>query len=266
MNSQLSKNENKVSIIDKNLLNYEYINYELASLYKVFFARLLDLLISSSIFLILSLIMKQFSHQSVLLFLFTFFISVIINFAYFVFLPYFLKGKTFGKIIFGLKIVKNKKDSKLKFSNILFREIFLLLGEWMTYYLLLLIFLVMISKGRQTNNILYTRIGIIIFFINNLLLLVWVTALLINIKFQKNHQCNYDLKHKIFIVKKITNISTSEKKFEITLKETPGFLKKENLGDIFKENESISLSVDKNKLKSEKQKTKEKNKEIDTKE
>lgn len=213
----------QVSTVDKNSLQEN--QFYLPSLWRVFFARLTDLIISSLLFLVLGFIFKNDAKENNWIFLFTIFsVALIWNFSYFVLLTYLLKGKTVGKIIFKIKLVKLKMNQKIKFIDIFSRELWFVIMPWSLLYLGNILFLFLMMKYDQTKTDIYLSSGYVVYQVNYWIFLIWNIAIATAIKLQKNHQAAVDIKHKVILVlEKPKQFKTSAKlKGKSVLKETPG--------------------------------------------
>ncbi|AVN61230.1 RDD family protein [Mesoplasma florum] len=244
--------------------NYELLKVEenalkenefyLPSLWKIFFARLTDLIISSLLFLILGFIFKDQAKEGNWIFLFIIFSAALIwNFSYFVLLPYFFNGKTVGKIIFRIKLVKFKASEKLKFKDIFERELWFILLPWCLLYLGNILFLFLMSKYDKTKSSVYLDAGYIIYQLNYWIFLIWNIAIALSIKLQKNHQASVDMKNKVIVVlekQKQTKIYKNQSGKSV-LKETPGKFDDAILNEIGNSEEKEfynSIQVDKPSL------------------
>ncbi|ATZ21811.1 RDD family protein [Mesoplasma tabanidae] len=228
--------------------------FYLPSLWRVFFARITDLIISSLLFLILGFIFKDQAKDGNWVFLFIIFSAALIwNFSYFVLLPYFLKGKTVGKIIFRIKLVKLKINEKLKFKDLFQRELWFILLPWCLLYLGNILFLFLMMKYDKTKTSIFLDLGYIVYQVNYWIFLIWNIAIALSIKLQKNHQSSADMKNKVIVVlektkklKRYSNISGKS-----VLKETPGKFDSVILNEIGNSDEKefySSIHVDKPNL------------------
>ncbi|WP_106078990.1 RDD family protein [Mesoplasma coleopterae] len=260
----------ELSKVEKNALREN--EFYLPSLWKVFFARLTDLIISSLLFLILGYIFKDQAKEGNWIFLFIIFSTALIwNFSYFVLFPYFLKGKTVGKIIFKIKLVKFKVDEKLRFKDVFERELWFILMPWCLLYLGNILFLFLMMKYDETKNDIFVNSGYIIYQLNYWIFMIWNVAIGLSIKLQKNHQSSVDMKNKIIVVlekskqiKRYAKISDKS-----VLQETPGKFSEEILNQIGNSEEKefySSIQVDKPSLTENLKLEKKNQKQIDQKE
>ncbi|ATQ35745.1 hypothetical protein MENTO_v1c06130 [Mesoplasma entomophilum] len=242
----------ELSKVEKNALKEN--EFYLPSLWKVFFARLTDLIISSLLFLILGYIFKDQAKEGNWIFLFIIFSTALIwNFSYFVLFPYLLKGKTVGKIIFKIKLVKFKVDEKIKFKDVFQRELWFIIMPWCLLYLGNILFLFLMMKYDKTKNGVYLNLGYIIYQLNYWIFMIWNVAVGLSIKLQKNHQSSVDMKNKVIVVlekskqiKRYPKISTKS-----VMQETPGKFNEEILNQIGNSEEKefySSIQVDKPSL------------------
>ncbi|AVN60566.1 hypothetical protein CG007_03050 [Mesoplasma entomophilum] len=242
----------ELSKVEKNALKEN--EFYLPSLWKVFFARLTDLIISSLLFLILGYIFKDQAKEGNWIFLFIIFSTALIwNFSYFVLFPYLLKGKTVGKIIFKIKLVKFKVDEKIRFKDVFQRELWFIIMPWCLLYLGNILFLFLMMKYDKTKNGVYLNLGYIIYQLNYWIFMIWNVAVGLSIKLQKNHQSSVDMKNKVIVVlekakqiKRYPEISTKS-----IMQETPGKFNEEILNQIGNSEEKefySSIQVDKPSL------------------
>ncbi|ASZ09335.1 RDD family protein [Mesoplasma chauliocola] len=228
--------------------------FYIPSLWRVFFARLTDLFISSIPFLIVGFVLRNQANDGDWINLFVIFTSALIwNFSYFVLLTHFLKGKTVGKIIFKIKLVKFNINEKIKFIDILKRELWFILMPWCFLYLGNILFLLLMSKYNKTENATYFNVGYIVYQINYWIFLVWNLAIGVSIRLQKNHQSGVDMKSKIYVVsekpKKV--VLSKPKTSKLVLEQTPGKFEQEILNEIGNSDEKEfyeSINVDKPSL------------------
>ncbi|ATZ18260.1 RDD family protein [Mesoplasma melaleucae] len=242
----------EVSAVDNNSLQEN--QFYLPSLWRVFFARLTDLIISSLLFLILGFIFKNEAKEGNWIFLFVIFSTALIwNFSYFVLLTYLLKSKTVGKIIFRIKLVKLKINEKVRFMDIFSRELWFVIMPWCLLYLGNILFLFLMMKYDQTKTEIYLSVGAIIYQVNYWIFLIWNIAIALAIKLQKNHQAGVDMKHQVIVVlEKPKHFKTNYKSNgKYVLKETPGMFNDEILEVIGNSEEKEfyeSIHVDKRNL------------------
>lgn len=220
----------EISRVDKNYLKEN--QFYLAGLWRIIFARLTDLIISSLLFLILGFIFKNKANEGNWVFLFVIFSTALIwNFSYFVLLTYLLKGKTVGKIIFKIKLVKLKLNQKIKFMDIFSRELLFVIAPWCLLYVGNMLFLFLMMKYEQTSKDIYLSSGYVIYQVNYWIFLIWNIAIALSIKMQKNHQDSIDIKHQILVVLEKPKALKIKHKLvrKFVLKETPGKFDKDVL-------------------------------------
>ncbi len=112
---------------------------------------------------------------------------IIINPLYFILLPLFLNGKTFGKLICKIKIVSCNSDKKLSFREILKHELFI---TQIYPIIVLILFIILMIRQKYNLNIIYaiSDIQIISAFINSFYFgaSIIVLFLIINLIFSKS--------------------------------------------------------------------------------
>ncbi|ALD66005.1 RDD family protein [Spiroplasma cantharicola] len=177
---------------------------------RIFFARFFDIILCSIPTLLLSFLNPIHDLKSLLI---NIPISQIVLFFYFVFLPYFCKGNTLGKLIFNLRLKKSNYE-KIKMSEIFFRELYFL---YIPLFFLLIIQIIMgiilFTSPRDSNNMIILKI------INNIgyaFLAMWFMYIPLTIYLQKDNISAIDLKLKtrVYYLEKIIIIEKNEQEFD----------------------------------------------------
>lgn len=188
------------------------ITYQLAPLWKVFFARLIDIIIVS----IVPFLTSWFIYPNNLYWwvwvktLFVHCVAFFFLFFYFILIPYFFNGCTFGKFIIRIRIICPAKK-KIFFWSIMYRELFIIFIPWFliiaSNLIITYIFKFDYFKVDNTNVFLNlnnsNNISIwvhyivrIVSFIN----LFWYITLLLIYKLDKKHQLFFDVQLGIYVI------------------------------------------------------------------
>ncbi|WP_158499808.1 RDD family protein [Spiroplasma diminutum] len=175
---------------------------------RIFFARLFDIIICSIPTIILIFLNPIKSWQTLLI---NISISQILLFFYFVLLPYFSKGNTFGKFLFKLRL-KKIKDSKLKLRDIFLREFYFLYIPLIFQLLSQTIMgIILFTSPHDSEN------GFLLKLINNIsytFLAIWFIYIPLTIYLQKENISAIDLKlgTRVFFLEKIIKNEKRESK------------------------------------------------------
>ncbi|QHX36344.1 RDD family protein [Spiroplasma sp. BIUS-1] len=196
---------------------------------RIFFARLFDIIICSIPTLVLSMLNPIHNWETLLI---NIPVSQLILFAYFILIPYFLKGNTLGKLIFNLRLKKDD-DTKIKMKEIFLREFYFLYIPLIFQITIQIIMGIVIFTNSQTEDLNFT-----LKIINNIgyvFLAMWFIYIPLTIYLQKENISAVDLKLKtrVYYLEKILIIEKKEKeKVHVHLKDDkPG---KINLAEIEK--------------------------------
>lgn len=239
MEKEIVESNNQVVLAEKQ--DFFYFEYQLASLWKIFFVRLFDFILISLPFLIMGFMLKPSPNDWFFLLL-NYSVGLIVNFTYFILLPCFLKGRTLGKFLFNIKLIKNDKISKISFLDVFLREMWMLIGPWTVFVIFKILFLFFAYKTDQTSNQTFLTFGFFIDQISTLVFILWISLLGVSIRLQKNHQCYVDLKRKLLVVHGTPKNQPHEKPQEKTnLKTQPGFIDIKTLQNLSSESKSINL-------------------------
>ncbi|AHI52451.1 RDD family protein [Spiroplasma culicicola] len=167
---------------------------------RVFFARLIDVIIVS-IPLVLVLVFYRASNlTSAIIVSSTNFVTL---FLYFVVLANFFNGNSLGKLIMNLRLVKEEKQ-KIKFSEILRREIYYVFIPFfiqIIFQSLIVIVFYTLNKDNDGEETIGKSTIILLQNLSYLLYTCWFMYICITIWLQKNYQSAIDHKLKIFAVK-----------------------------------------------------------------
>lgn len=232
------------------------ITYQLAPLWKVFFARLIDIIIVS----IVPFLTSWFIYPNHLYWwvwlkaLFVHCVAISFLFFYFILIPYFFNGCTFGKFITRIRIICPSKK-KISFGSIMYRELFIIFIPWLliicsnliiTYIFKFDYFTVdntniFFQWDNSSNMSMWVHYIVrMVSFIN----LFWYITLLLIYKLDKKHQVFFDVKLGIYVInyspivkdeiKKLKNSDTiSREQTHIHLKDIqPGNIDDSSLKDI----------------------------------
>ncbi|AHI53503.1 hypothetical protein SSABA_v1c00910 [Spiroplasma sabaudiense Ar-1343] len=174
--------------------------WEIASMTRIGFARIFDLLICSIPAMIATFFLPLQGWTSILA---SSMIAFVVLVSYFIVVPLFFHGNTIGKIIFRIKL---KKASKITFLNIFLRESFFVILPWLISMLLKIGAFTIFSIGDSQNDNPNSNgfwIAFAIGRLGDLFYLVWALFLFLTIKIQTNHQSGIDLRFGIYAVKNI---------------------------------------------------------------
>ncbi|AVP49450.1 RDD family protein [Williamsoniiplasma luminosum] len=219
---------------------YSEKKYQIANVYRIFFARFFDLLILAIPWVILNATWKSTPGDwlPIIVLVTSSFLATIV---YFVIIPYWTKGNTLGKLLFQIRL-KQKGKGKPDFLPLLFRESYFLLIPWFLAFLFQVITILIFqstTKDKETADAIWMLV-----FLKNIGFLfygLWLFFVGMSIKFQKNHQASVDLKYGVYVVYKeefhgwskpnkdklITNQET-----HVSLKEQPGNFNEDQIEEI----------------------------------
>ncbi|ATZ16632.1 RDD family protein [Entomoplasma freundtii] len=208
--------------------------YELASLGRIFLARIIDLILIAIPGFAIRFLVAIKPDQWHLLYL-NLGLTISLTLLYFVILPFFQKGQTLGKLICGIRLkAKGKKQPSL--WHLFLREVYFLFIPWL------------VAVGTQIGAILImksatplpsegipreVKMALLLTQIGYLFYLAWFLYLVFSIKVQDDHQAIVDLKNHLYVVnkdpkvEKPTTKTTKEPKWIPNLASQPGLLKRE---------------------------------------
>lgn len=178
-------------------VNYKIV-YSKPSLWRIFAARFLDLMICSIPSIILILLYPAHDLISAVIVTVTNFFVI---FIYFILLPFFLKGNTAAKWMLNLRM-KNLEDKKITFKICFIRELYFLLIPLFFQIICQIIIIIIFNYTNPGNNDPLKNGMIVGLFIQNisyLFFVIWFIYILITIKLQEDHQAAIDYKMKINI-------------------------------------------------------------------
>jgi len=224
--------------------------YKLASLTRITFARLFDLLLVSIFQFLVSFFVgtKSGDLTSLAIVMSS---NLVILMVYFIGLPCLLHGNTLGKLIFNLRLKVQSEDQKVRWYMIFLREIYFWLTPWLIS-LIATILAIVILKGNQNDGFQFS--ANFIFNLGYLFFLFWYLFLALTIKIQKQHQSGIDLKFDLYVVNAKPLLKSEEKKVvsrqvydHISLTEMPGNFNDDNLKELVNDqekefNKSINLT------------------------
>lgn len=205
---------------------------------RVFFARLFDVFVSSIPSLILVFV---FLIQNWLGAFLVVLVSLVSAFIYFIFIPFFTKATTLGKLIFKIRLIR--KEKPIKFWAITIREIYY---EFIPRLILIIsqivaiIIFVSVSDEHQLENDDFISVLNLVNNLGYLFYVCWYAFICITIYLQKNHQSSIDYKLKIFCIKIIkekqikTPKSIKEDDFKPNVKH-PGVINVKEIESILEE-------------------------------
>ncbi|WP_031542605.1 RDD family protein [Mesoplasma photuris] len=225
--------------------------YSLANIYRVFFARLFDIIISSIPGFVSSILIVPDVDDWGMMFL-SLSIAFVFLFSYFIVLPYFMNGDTIGKKIFGIRLIKND-DTKIQFKHLLTRESIFILLPWLIMVISQIISIVVFKKYEGSDGEELKAGSFIALIINQIGYLGYALFLLmigISIAVQSQHQSVIDMKLGLFVIRKPKQVFSYDKK-EITKKEMPGVFSKEKISQIYEDEEQIfnkKINVEEKKI------------------
>ncbi|KNG79472.1 RDD family protein [Mycoplasma sp. HU2014] len=194
-----NKKYSLVEYTDKNK-KLEDIQFSLASVWKLLFARLFDLIIGSIPMILIDLLWKSQPGDVVIL-LARYLISLIWMFLYFVVLSWTLKGQSLSKKIFKLQLISLEKKP-ISFKDIFLRELVFIFIPFIIGMISTSIFALILPTNISNDNKFRIFISAIIYQFGLIIIFFWWLAIAISIKFQKLHQANIDIKLKLIVVDK----------------------------------------------------------------
>ncbi|WFQ90769.1 RDD family protein [Mycoplasma feriruminatoris] len=175
-------------------------NFKLASLWKVFFARLFDLLICSIPLIIMSIFWKTKTGDIISL-ITKYLVSFLWSFFYFIVLSYLLKGNSVCKKLFKIEL-KSLTSNKIKFKQVLIREIWFIFIPLFIGFIFTLIFAFLLPTSYLKSQAWRISLSLIVYQIGLVIVLFWFLGLMISIRLQTNHQSFIDIKLKLLVVEK----------------------------------------------------------------
>lgn len=177
--------------------------YRLASIYRVLFARIFDLVLSSIPGIILRALVTIYPGQWGLM-IGILFSSLGFILLYFVVVPFLLKGNTLGKLIFGIRL-KKKGQIKVGFWSLLAREAYFMLIPWAVSIIFQVIAISIMSpyvNSDQTGWAPATKTAILLTQMAYVFYAIWLIFIGVTIKVQAKHQALIDLKLHLYVVEK----------------------------------------------------------------
>ncbi|QVK02639.1 RDD family protein [Mycoplasma mycoides] len=204
-------------------------NYKLASLWKVFFARLFDLLICSIPLIIMSFFLKTKTGDIISLVI-KYLVSFLWTFFYFVILSFLLKGNSLSKKLFKIEL-KSLKTNKISFFQILIRETWFIFIPLFIGFISTLIFAFLLPVSFTKTQSWRISLSLIIYQIGLVIVLFWFLGLMISIRLQTNHQSFIDIKLGLIVIGKqkiikqeaiVSNQILTRNDKHISLNEQPG--------------------------------------------
>ncbi|WP_338985267.1 RDD family protein [Spiroplasma endosymbiont of Diplazon laetatorius] len=195
---------------EKNYIENSSHNLVKPHLGRIFFARLLDVVLCSVLPLVLAIIQPISNWQT---FLINFSVSQLIIFSYFVLLPYFWKGNTLGKLILNLRL-KKTNDEKIKMRDVFLREFyFLYIPLIFQIFVQIILGIIIYTTPKDEQNESTEFILKIINNIGYVFLAMWFIYIPLTIYLQKENLSAIDLKvkTKVFYLEKVLVITRIEK-------------------------------------------------------
>ncbi|PPE04166.1 RDD family protein [Williamsoniiplasma lucivorax] len=217
---------------------YAEKQYEIANIYRVFFARLFDLFLLAIPFIVVNAVCKPKQGEWIPLIIIVS-SSFVFTVIYFIIIPYFLKGNTLGKLLLQIRL-KQKGKRKPDLLPLFLRESYFLLIPWLVALIFQIITVLLLQNSDKNSQytiwilLLLRNVGFIFYGL-------WLFFVGISIKLQKTQQASIDLKFHIYVVYKeefkgwvkpnkdkvMTNQDT-----HVSLKAQPGNLSKEQIEEI----------------------------------
>ncbi|CBW54448.1 Conserved hypothetical protein, predicted transmembrane protein [Mycoplasma mycoides subsp. capri LC str. 95010] len=203
--------------------------YKLASLWKVFFARLFDLLICSIPLIIMSLFLKTKAGDIISLVI-KYLVSFLWTFFYFVILSFLLKGNSLSKKLFKIEL-KSLKTNKISFFQILIRETWFIFIPLFIGFISTLIFAFLLPTSFTKTQSWRISLSLIVYQIGLVIVLFWFLGLMISIRLQTNHQSFIDIKLGLIVIEKqkiikqepiVSNQILTRNDKHVSLNEQPG--------------------------------------------
>jgi uncharacterized RDD family membrane protein YckC len=168
-----------------------------ASLTRIFFARLVDVIISCIPGVILGFFYHAHDWASAAILVTS---SFALMFLYFILLAYWCRGNTIGKLMFGLRLIHLTGD-KIGFREVLGREIYHVFIPWF-FQLLTQIATVVVAQYLNPDGSIqtYVTVCIVLQNVGSLFYFVWFLYVGVTIKGQVDHQSAVDFRFKIYCV------------------------------------------------------------------
>ncbi|ATZ19007.1 hypothetical protein ESOMN_v1c06250 [Williamsoniiplasma somnilux] len=222
-------------------------HYRLASIYKVMFARLFDLLLSAIPGIVINIVLMQrdefIGNWGMLIgIIIATFCWVII---YFVVMPWFLKGQTLGKLLFNIRLMKKGENKKVTLLALFLREAYFNVVPWLIVVIAQIVSVILMSNF-QTDEVSKSPgliPAIIIVNISNLIYALWMGIVALTIKVQADHQAGIDMKLGLYVVDKLAiedeikivreDSKMSRKQKHVSLAEQPGNFDQDMINDLY---------------------------------
>lgn len=193
--------------MDTNTINNNTIDsksasktYVKASLWRIFFARAFDLLLTSIPTTVMVILYRVSNWESAAI---VSSVGLCTYLLFFMFLPYIFKGNTLGKLIFNIRL--RKEDSKITFKDLFIRESYFLLIPWFVQFIAQISIMLIVTYTDPGNNNPYQNGSFIALTIRNisyLFFMVWFIYIGVTIKLQEDNQAVVDMKRKIVVVER----------------------------------------------------------------
>ncbi|AGJ90545.1 RDD family protein [Mycoplasma putrefaciens] len=187
------------------IINYSESNqnlkdnqYCLASVWKILFARLFDLLIASMPMILISLLWKLQPGDLVLLIV-RYLIVGVWMFVYFVVFCWLLKAQSLGKRLFKIQLISLKKH-KITFKDLFLREAVFIFIPWLIGVVCSILLAWLLPSQFSEKNKIWISFSVLIYQIGLIIVLLWWVVILISVKFHKLHQASIDIKLKLVVV------------------------------------------------------------------
>lgn len=221
--------------------------YRLANIYRIMFARLFDLLLSAIPGIVINSVLMSKPENIgnwplIIGVLVGTFVWTII---YFVILPLFFHGNTFGKLILNIRLKRKSGNKKISFWMLMIREAYFTFIPWLVVVIAQVIAVAIM--GNYQDETLNQSPGLIaaslVINLANIFYILWLSFVAVTIKIQQHHQASIDLKFHLFVVNKIAiedemkTVTSKSKKIQrtdehVSLTDQPGNFDQTVLNDL----------------------------------
>ena len=195
--------------------------YQLASIYRVFFARVFDVIISAIPGFVLAAVLKDRVVGNWIGATINLSVGLGMMLLYFMVLPMLFHGNTFGKLIFKIRLKHKGENQTVRFYMLLVREVFFMLIPWMVALIFFVVALVIINAHHPDNPDQEGSANsgaYLIYQLRYLFYFLWFFFLGLTIKVHPLHQSGLDLKFNLYVVNQEPLNQVAQTQKSLTLK------------------------------------------------
>ncbi|ATZ19921.1 RDD family protein [Mesoplasma lactucae] len=227
MKNEINKIDNSVSTNVNKEQNKDE-TYALANVWRIFWCRCVDIILSAIPGFVASGITGQYVYESqewlpTVINLSVGLVAIII---YFMVIPMCCNGNTLGKLMFGIRLKRQDGiagNHKPKWYMLIARESYFLLIPWAVALIFFIVAIVVMKESAPSTDADRNAKGsvnvgaMIIYQLGYVFYFLWFVFLCVSIKVQPNHQSGLDIKFKLFDVYKnpVGTVKTKVTKKEV---------------------------------------------------